>query len=266
MAKGTTETLLDAVQPEALAPAPQTAIAITDNVTPMFERLARDPSVDVAKLERLLDMHERLIRQQAKAEFDRAFAEMQGDIPTIDEKGRILVDGVLRSRFAKNEDIQEVIKPILKAHGFALRFSSEVSEGRIKVTGTLSHRSGHSERDEFVTLPDKTGSKNDIQAIGSARSYGQRYTTIALLNIATRGEDNDAETAEGRKKTSKEEPPKYQQWLEGLEAVAVEGMPAFAKTWNDSPDVNRKYLVATEPKKLAALRTKADSVTNGGRR
>lgn len=248
----------DTQYPQPLATAPT---VMPDASVSMFERLVRDPGVDVEKLERLIAMQERVMRHNAKAAFDTAFAKMQGEIPVITEKGQILVKGELRSKYAKNEDIQEVIRPILQRHGFSIRFRNEVMDGgKVKVVGILSHEQGHSEQDEFVTKPDDSGSKNDIQAIGSARSYGQRYTTTALLNIATRGADDDGERANITKPTEKPSPAGYDLWLEGLEAVVPEGMPAFAKMWNSAKDEHRKYLIATAPKLLASFRTKAAQV------
>jgi hypothetical protein len=61
----------------------------------------------------------------------------------------------------------------------------------VTVTATLGHVGGHAE-ETTMTLPhDSSGSKNAVQAIGSSTSYGKRYTALSLLNITTRGEDDD---------------------------------------------------------------------------
>ena len=63
------------------------------------------------------------------------------------------------------------------------------------VTGVLMHRAGHSMRTS-MTLPfDTSGSKNAVQAIGSSVSYGKRYVISAMLNIATRKEDDNGYAA-----------------------------------------------------------------------
>lgn len=240
--------LLDEDQPPAptaLAPRPPDPVG-TAEVTLMFERLAKDPAVDVTKLERLMAMQERIIAHNRKAEFDAAFADMQGEIPEITEKGAIAVNGEIRSTYATNEDIQRVIKPILQKHGFSIRFRNEwIDNGRfLKVIGILSHRSGHSEQDEFIAQADTSGSKNAIQALGSTRSYGQRYTTIALLNIATRGEDDDGHKSEHYKHP--EAPDGYEAWRATLEGVADEGLPALTTAWNKSKPEYRRYLTATD--------------------
>jgi hypothetical protein len=225
----------------------------------MFERLAKDPSVPVDKLERLIALQERILAHTAKAEFDAAFSELQGEIPIITEKGEIIVKGELRSTYAKNEDIQRVVKPILQKHGFALRFRNEwIDGGKLKVVGILSHRSGHSEHDEFLTKPDDSGSKNDIQAIGSARSYGQRYTTISLLNIATEGEDDDGRKAE---RAAPPPPPDgYVDWWTHMQSLAEKGQTDLAAAWNCSSQEHRRYLIQTDKPAWEALKRKAQQV------
>lgn len=222
----------------------------------MFERLARDPHVDVDKLERLIAMQERIMRHNAEAAFNLSFAAMLPSMPTIVERSK-----TDKTTYAALEDIIEPLRPILSQHGFSLSFRTEwPSEKLVKVVGILTHREGHARTSEFLSAPDKTGSKNDIQALASAVSYGKRYTTNDLLCIVTRGADDDGHRANVTKKTETPAPAGYDDWLANLEAVADEGTARFGKMWNDSPDVNRKYLIATAPKLLASIRAKAAKV------
>jgi hypothetical protein len=225
----------------------------------MFERLASDPNVDVTKLEKLIEMQERILRHQAKAAFDAAFSAMQGEIPVITERGEIVVKGERRSKYATNEDIQEIVKPILQRHGFSIRFRHEFIEGnRLKVIGILSHRSGHSEQDEFVAHADDSGSKNAIQALGSTRSYGQRYTTTALLNIATRGSDDDGQASEKFKAPSA--PEGYDEWMADMEATADEGLPKLTAAWNKSSKEFRAHATKFDRHAWESLKAKAEQV------
>src|SRR5207245_7385480 len=113
-----------------------------------FERLLRDPNVDPIKLEKFMQLWERMQATQAKQAFNEAFAQMQGELPTIDETGAAVMNGQRRYSYATQETIIEMVRPVLQKHGFSLRFRHLYPEGKIKVIGILSHRAGHSEEDE----------------------------------------------------------------------------------------------------------------------
>lgn len=160
----------------------------------VIERMASNPDADIDKFERLMRMHERNIERQAQVAYARDLSQMQDELPAIKERGQVIAHGQVRYSFAKWEDINEVIKPILKRYGFALSFRIDCGEG-VKVTGVLSHQGGHSE-ETTITLPaDASGNKNAVQAVASSVSYGKRYTSGALLNLTSHGEDDDAYAA-----------------------------------------------------------------------
>lgn len=165
-------------------------LAAPADVSPMFamiERAARDPSVDIDKLERLMQMKKDADALAARAAFDASMADLQPELPTIGERGK----AAGRYTFALWEDINTAIKPVLQKHGFALTFRTDFKDG-ITVTGVLSHRGGHRE-ETSITLPaDPSGNKNAVQAVASSVSYGKRYTAGALLNLTSHGEDDDA--------------------------------------------------------------------------
>ena len=162
-----------------------------DAIISMIERAARDPNVDVDKMERLLQMQERVAAMRAKAEYAAALSEMQMELPEIKQRGKIEIRGAVQSTYAKWEDINDAIRPVLSKHGFALSFRTGSRDGKIVVTGVLSHRAGHSEETTIELPTDTSGSKNSVQAVGSSTSYGKRYTASALLNLTSRGEDDD---------------------------------------------------------------------------
>lgn len=158
----------------------------------MIERASRDPSVDIDKMERLLQMHERMLNRDAETKFNAALAKMQIELPEIPEKGAIKnKSGGVQSTYMLWEDLNKIIKPILSRHGFALTFRTGNLEKAIVVTGILSHEAGHSVSSTMHLPIDDSGSKNSVQGLGSSTSYGQRYVARALLNLTSRGEDND---------------------------------------------------------------------------
>ncbi len=238
---------------------PSTDLVPAPAVT-MFERLASDPNVPVDKLKELVELQERIMAHNAKAEFDAAFAQMQGDIPAITERGEIAVNGVVRSKYARYEDIMAVVKPVLQQHGFALRHRNTFENGNNKIVGILSHRSGHSEEDEFVAQADTSGSKNAIQALGSTRAYGQRYTAISLLNITTCGVDDDGRASGRTGQPDVQAPKGFDDWLLELEATAENGRDALVKAWEGSKPEYRSHLTKTDKNAIAKLKTKAAAV------
>lgn len=186
----------------------QELVATDDHPAPVsmmevISRAASDPRTDVDKLARLLELGERMKAREAKAAFLSAMVAMKPKLPVIDRKGKIEVrekdsagkrTGALvqATPYAKWEDIDAAITPILNEHGFVLTFRSGVgTDGKITVTGVLGHNEGHTEENTIALPHDSTGSKNAVQAVGSSVSYGMRYTAMMLLNIRTKGLDDD---------------------------------------------------------------------------
>jgi len=166
----------------------------------VIERAARDSSVDIDKMERLLEMQERVNARNAKQAYDAALADMQPELPVISERGRILNrNSEVQSTYAYWEDVNEHIRPILHRYGFALSFKTGRNGDMISVTGILSHKDGHREETTMDLPADNSGSKNAVQAVASSTSYGKRYTAFALLNITTKGEDDDGRSATDRR-------------------------------------------------------------------
>lgn len=247
------------VQDMTLVPKEETAIVPVPKpgeVIAQLIELAKDPQIDVAKIEKLIDANERLMRIRAKIEFDAAFSAMQAELPTITERGEILVNGQLRSKYARYEDIIEVIRPILARHGFAIRHRNESGNGTLTIVGVLSHHGGHSEEDRFECPPDKTGGKADIQAIGSTRSYGQRYTTIALTGLVTKGQDNDG----APQKAAPTAPKGFEQWLADFSASADEGYPVTRRVWSETPVEFREFAQKHCADKMAEIKKRAQAV------
>jgi hypothetical protein len=247
--------LVEASEAEALAPVEP------DPIVGMFERLARDPSVDVEKLQRLIDMQKDVMAVNARAAFNAAYSRMQPQMPAITEKGEIAVKGVVRSRYAKLEDIQAAVKPILAQFGFAIRHRTEWPDGgKIRIVGILTHEQGHSEESVFEAPMDRSEYRTDIQSQGSTVSYGRRYTTIDLLNIETRGKDDDGSTS-GRPQP----PDGYDDWMDNMAAVADEGAAKFDAAWAKSNAEYKNFTVTHNKAKWAELKARAAAVGKGGR-
>ena len=166
------------------APSPPAAPSsgTPDPILALIERAARDPQVDVDKMQQLFALRERLEAQRASLAFAEAFAELGPDLPIIDRRGNIVVysktdrekpggvrEGdrpIQKTPYATLDDILEALRAPLSRHGFSLRFEHETTaDNRLATTAVLRHRMGHAERATTPPLQhDSTGSKNPVQA------------------------------------------------------------------------------------------------------
>jgi hypothetical protein len=176
-------------------------VPVAGDVLAVIAAAAADPRVDPAKLEVLLSLKERIDAREAERQFNEAFARLVLRIPRVSKKGKITLrtkEGIDKGElpFARWEDIDYVIRPLLADEGFALSFSCESAKDCIIMTGHLTHKAGHERRSTMQLPPDAGPGRNQLQAIGSSHSYGKRYITIDLLNIISEGADNDGSMAD----------------------------------------------------------------------
>lgn len=206
--------LLQAIDnPNASVPMPSDVAAFIN----VIERASANPEFDASKLEKLLTMYERIMARNAEMAFNSAFAEMQSEMPVITENGQIKIGNEVRSKYALFEDINDTVKPILKTHGFAVTFKTKTVENGITVTAILMHKDGHREDTEMTLQADTSGSKNAVQGVGSSVSYAKRYGLLALLNITTRGDDDDGQ-AGGAKLITEDQAATLQALIEETKA------------------------------------------------
>lgn len=160
-----------------------------------------DARVDPAKLSALLDLKVRMDAISAEQEFNRDFAAMHPRFPAIRKDGTVCQSdakggGKLYS-FARWENIQDVIDPILREFGFTLSFTSEPAVAGVLMVAKLKHRAGHSETSKMTLPADQSANKNALQGLGSARSYGKRYLTLDLLDLKLVDMDDDGRKGGG---------------------------------------------------------------------
>lgn len=147
------------------------------------------PDIPAERIDKALEWMERLEAKAAAEAFNRSLAAVQAEMPIVPMNG----SGHNRTRYATLADIIQVTRPVLAKHGMSVRFDMATGEGNVTVTAILHHTDGHSERVTGVYPYDASGSKNAIQSMGSAQTYGQRYTISALLNIATGDAEDDGQ-------------------------------------------------------------------------
>lgn len=178
----------------------------------MLIELAIEKGAGVEELSKLMDLQERWDKQQSIKAFKQAFVDFQGDKPEIHWTSK-----AHNSRYASLPNIQKAVDPVLSMHGLSYRWEQSEVEDRISITCIISHVLGHEERTAITAPKDKSGSKNDVQSIGSTVSYLKRYTLEAALGLST---DKDDDGGARKPKEKEELTPKHPKWKGAKEAVA----------------------------------------------
>lgn len=159
-------------------------------------QMAIDKNLDIDKLERIIELHKGMKKDQAKDSFNRAFAEMKAKLPIITKSMEATNDeGSVMYKFAPLEDLQEACDPVLSEYGFSYHWEEEYIEASNskRVIFVLEHKEGHERRNHF-DVPDIQGTKrnNAIQVQGIKSTYGERYTFKSGTGVIVKGEDKDA--------------------------------------------------------------------------
>lgn len=173
--------------------------ATADPIMALIERAATDPTFDVAKMEKLLEMRERQQAINAKESFNRSFVAAKKLIKPLARNKR---NQQTNSNYVDLDAIADAIDPILTDHGFAPTFGTAESSrpGFYKIVCDLLHEDGHEKRYEADIPEDATGikgttNKTATHAFGSSSTYGRRYLKLMIFDIATHDDDGNRAAA-----------------------------------------------------------------------
>lgn len=167
-----------------------------DSIAAVIDRAARDKSVDIDKLERLLAMKERIDARAAEAAFNESMKFAQEEMPNIFRDAK---NSHTNSRYARLESVNNAVVPVYTRHGFSLSFGTAECPrpGFYRVTCIVSHIAGHSRSYQCDIPDDGQGAKGNANktathAFGSTMSYARRYLTLLIFNLTLTNEDDDA--------------------------------------------------------------------------
>lgn len=222
----------------------ETGVPITSHREPasdllaLIERVATNPNLPMERFERLLAMKQEiddrardLAKQEqaerAEREFDAAMAACQAEIPVVLKNKRNSQTG---SDYADLAKLYETAMPIITKHGFNVSFSPAgvpADFPGLRLRYRLAHNGGHVEKD-VADIPMSTqGAKGNTvmtgtHAFGSAASYGRRYLTLMLFNIATGDDDGNKAGKRGANPVTAEQFQAIQRLMNDLQATPAE--------------------------------------------
>lgn len=219
----------------------------SEKVVSAILQMSMDPKADIQKMQAIMDMKNDMDDRSAEKQFSIAMALAQGEMEPV---ARTAWNDQTKSYYSRFDQIIRDIKPIYTKHGFALIFSTGRVEddkkreaGWYRVNCTVTHAAGHS-KEFFMDLPpDEAGiagtvNKTPMHAFGSTNSYGKKYLTTGIFNIAMLNEDNDGNGA----------PPAQQ-----VEMVSEADIVDLRKVLHDA-DSDEEYIFKTaDIKSLAEI-------------
>ena len=141
---------------------------------------------DLDKVKQLMEMQRDFESNEARKAYYRAMAEFKANAPRIEKDKQVAFNtsaGKTSYKHASLANVVDKITPVLSQFGLSASWRTK-QNGKIVVACRITHVLGHSEETELAADADTTGSKNPIQAIGSAVTYLQRYTLLTMLGLA----------------------------------------------------------------------------------
>lgn len=156
---------------------------------------AIEKGLTVEALEKLMNLQERWEANQARKLFFEAFTNFQSECPDLRKTKQVKFEtktgGNTDYLYAPLASITRQLSKVLKDNSLSYRWEINDDPQQLKVTCLVSHVSGHTERTTMTASPDTSGSKNAIQARGSAIEYLKRYTLVGALGLSTADSDTD---------------------------------------------------------------------------
>lgn len=167
-----------------IPPAPNSPIAML--------QAAAAAGIGADQIREMLAIQREWEANEARKDFNIAFAKFKAEAIRV-YKGTEIKDGPLKGkRHANLFDVVVASAAPLAKYGLSTSWKLTKDEPTLmEVTCVLKHSAGHSESVSMSAAPDAGPGRNAIQARGSAKSYLERYTLMAILGLAATDQDDD---------------------------------------------------------------------------
>jgi len=230
----------------AKVPAPASEFGLASMWNSLVE-IARDDTVDAAKLASLTSIQGQMIDREAQRRFQIAKAAAMAELPRITRNKQIVHGTKVIGRYRDYDSLRIIVDPILQRHN--IRLSHTTGESAVlkapTVSAILEWNDGelsYVERSDPMPVPiDSGGAKSGAQAVASSVTYGKRHTTTAILGIVFEGEDDDATRMVVTEPLSEAQ----EGWLSDAQVAASRGTDSYSAWWKGADKDGRAWLVAS---------------------
>lgn len=159
-------------------------------------QMAFERGVDVDQLEKIMGLYERWQEREQEKEMNADLAEFRASCPPIPRTKEVKTrNGELLYRYAELDDIESIVRPLLKERGMTFDYDVKAGpDNSLVVACCLRHNNGL-KRESTFPIPNVQGSNtNPAQDQGIKNTYGKRYALQNILGI-TPEDDTDGRGA-----------------------------------------------------------------------
>jgi hypothetical protein len=122
---------------------------------------------------------------KATSELFAALAKAQAEVENASKNS---ANPHFRSKYADLAEVLNTVRPVFARHGLSILQGTGFDGELVRVTTVIAHASGGCVSSVFACVPAKT----DAQGIGSATTYGRRYSLAAMSGVAQEDDDGNA--------------------------------------------------------------------------
>lgn len=257
MATDAPETIIEKDGPTAtvvqtIPPAPTGEMSMPMQSAQELFQLAITNGAGVETLERLLDLRDRIMKEQAKQKFNEAMAAFQEECPMIEKTKN--VEG--KYKYAPIDSIVSQVKGVIRKHGFRYSTTMTLSESHVKVSVRVVHELGHEEISVMeVPIGDGNRLMSKPQIVAASTTFAKRYAFLNAFGIMTGDEDDD--TAGQRKKRA-DDPVDVDPNTGEVVTRSMAQRPAAQSTTTKPPLPRKTADVPPSPAQLKMIRMRWD--------
>lgn len=164
------------------------------SVMGIIAQIANDPNVNVAVMEQLVNLQMKVDEQIQIKALNEALAKLEPLIqPLVKSKaGASTKTGVVKYYYTPYEQIDKMLRPLLKQCGLSLSFSTRQLGDKVFFVGQVQEVTKGGVREALIPYaPDANDQLNGPQKVASGLSYAKRYVVSMLFNLVTEAEDDD---------------------------------------------------------------------------
>ena len=188
-------------------------------------QLAMQQGASFETIKEILDLKDRLQKQEAEKKFREAMSKFQTECPIIVKSNGVdyasKKGGRVKYNYASLDKIIAAVKDLLGKYELSYTFTTQQEKDSVTAICHAFHSAGHSET-TFFTIPiDPEAYMNAAQKVASALTYAKRYAFMNAFGILTGDEDDDANglTPEEEQKKKAEAEQKAKEKKEALDKL-----------------------------------------------